>query len=172
MSWLSSTASRANPPKQHLTALRLHAVNREQYPRFYRGRYRLGMSLEMIADPGFRFTDREAARDDLAEILAVLHRCRLTENQLRADDEIRPVSGGGGYSELTPALRLELLKAAQQELRGVRRQLTLAGRAVGDVRAPSRACHLADLPAGGTSASVLPRRRVRGRVARLPPGGG
>ena len=115
------------PPEEHLTALRLHAVNREQYPRFYRGRYRLGMSLEMIADPGFRFTDREAAQDDLAEILAVLHRCRLTENQLCADDEIRPVSGGGGYSELTPALRLELLKAAQQELRGVRRQLTLAG---------------------------------------------
>jgi hypothetical protein len=113
------------PPEGHLTALRLHAVNREQYPRFYRGRYRLGMSLEMVADPGFRFAGGEAARDDLAEILAILHRCRLTENQLRAEDEIRPVSGGGGYSELTPALRLELLKAAQQELRGVRRQLTI-----------------------------------------------
>jgi hypothetical protein len=113
------------PPEQHLTALRLHALNREQYPRFYRGRYRLGMSLEMVADPGFRFTDREAAEDDVAEILAVLARCRLTENQLRAEDEIRPVSVGGGYSELTPALRLELLKAAQQELRGVRRQLTI-----------------------------------------------
>ena len=113
------------PPEQHLTALRLHAVNREQSPRFYRGRYRLGMSLEMVADPGFRFTDREAAGDDIAEILAVLHRCRLTENQLRAEDEIRPVSGAGGHWELTPALRLELLKAAQQELRGVRRQLTI-----------------------------------------------
>ena len=113
------------PPEQHLTALRLHALNREQYPRFYRGRYRLGMSLEMVADPGFRFTDREAAEDDIAEILAVLHRCRLTENQLRAEDEIGPVSVGGRYSELTPALRLELLKAAQQELRGVRRQLTI-----------------------------------------------
>jgi hypothetical protein len=115
------------PPEQHLTALRLHAVNREQYPRFYRGRYRLGMSLEMVADPGFRFTDGEAARDDLAEILTILHRCRLTENQLRAEDEIRPVPGAGEYSELTPALRLELLKAAQQELRGVRRQLTIGG---------------------------------------------
>jgi hypothetical protein len=113
------------PAEQHLTALRLHAVNREQYPRFYRGRYRLGMSLEMVADPGFRFTDRAAAQDDIAEILAVLHRCGLTENQLRAEDEIRSVSGAGGYSELTPALRLELLKAAQQELRGVRRQLTI-----------------------------------------------
>jgi hypothetical protein len=113
------------PPEEHLAALRLHAVNREQYPRFYRGRYRLGMSLEMVADPGFRFTDQEAARDDLAEILAILHRCRLTEKQLRAEDEMKGVSGGGGYSELTPAVRLELLKAAQQELREVRRQLTI-----------------------------------------------
>jgi hypothetical protein len=112
------------PPEQHLTALRLHAVNREQYPRFYRGRYRLGMSLEMVTDPGFRFTDREAAQEDLDEILSILHRCRLTENHLRARDEIRSVSGGG-YWELTPAVRLELLKAAQQELRGVRRQLTV-----------------------------------------------
>ncbi|HTW05560.1 MAG TPA: hypothetical protein VMF87_35070 [Streptosporangiaceae bacterium] len=115
------------PAEQHLTALRLHAVNREQYPRFYRGRYRLGMSLEMVADPGLRFTEREAAQEDLAEILAILHRCRLTENQLRAEDEIRPVADGEGYSELTPAVRLELLKAAQQELRGARRQLTLGG---------------------------------------------
>jgi hypothetical protein len=113
------------PPEEHLTALRLHAVNREQYPRFYRGRYRLGMSLEMVAAPGFRFTHREAVRDDLAAILNILHRCRLTEKHLCADDEIKPASGGGAYSELTPSLRLELLKAAQQELRGLRRQLTI-----------------------------------------------
>jgi hypothetical protein len=112
------------PPEEHLAALRLHAVNREQYPRFYRGRYRLGMSLEMMADPGFRFTDYATARDDLEEILAILHRCRLTHAQLGAADEIRPVADGGSW-ELTPAVRLELLKAAQQELRGVRRQLTL-----------------------------------------------
>jgi hypothetical protein len=115
------------PYGDHLTALRLHAVNREQYPRFYRGRYRLGMSLEMIADPGFRFTNVKAARDELAEILKILHRCRLTEKPLCADAEIRPAPGGGAGCELTPALRLELLKAAQQELRGVRRQLTILG---------------------------------------------
>ena len=115
------------PPEEHLTALRLHAVNREQYPRFYRGRYRLGMSLEMVTDAGFRFTDRKAARDDLAEILSVLDRCRLTERQLRADDEIRPVDGDGPYFELTPGVRLELLKAAQLELRQLRRQLTIPG---------------------------------------------
>ena len=33
----------------HVKALKLHANNQEQYPRFYRGRYRLAMSLEMIA---------------------------------------------------------------------------------------------------------------------------
>ncbi len=127
------------PPEEHLAALRLHAVNREQFPRFYRGRYRLGMSLEMIADPGFRFTDYATARDDLEEILAILHRCRLTHAQLTATDEIRPVDGGG-YWELTPAVRLELLKAAQQELRGVRRQLTI-GRVLlaAFVRRPERA---------------------------------
>jgi hypothetical protein len=85
------------------------------------------MSLEMVTDPGFRFTDREAARDDLAEILSILHRCRLTERRLRADDEIKPVSGSGPYFELTPTLRLELLKAAQQELQALRRQLTIPG---------------------------------------------
>jgi hypothetical protein len=108
----------------HLTALRLHAVNREQFPRFYRGRYRLGMSLEMVADQGFRFTCDKAAREELAEILNILHRCRLTEKQLCAEKEIRPAKSGKGW-ELTPAVRLELLKAAQQELRGVRRQLTI-----------------------------------------------
>jgi hypothetical protein len=108
----------------HLTALRLHAVNREQFPRFYRGRYRLGMSLEMVADQGFRFTCDKAAREDLAEILNILRRCDLTEKQLCAEKEIRPAKSGKGW-ELTPAVRLELLKAAQQELRGVRRQLTI-----------------------------------------------
>ncbi len=33
----------------HVKALLMHANNREQYPRFYRGRYRLAMSLEMVA---------------------------------------------------------------------------------------------------------------------------
>ena len=31
---------------RHPEALRLHTINRKQYPRFYRGRYRLGMSLK------------------------------------------------------------------------------------------------------------------------------
>ena len=115
------------PGLNHLTALRLHAVNRELFPRFYRGRYRLGMSLEMVADPAFRFACDGAARYEVGEILNILQRCRLTDRRLCVDDELRPASddGNGNGWELTPALRLELLKAAQQELRGVRRQLTI-----------------------------------------------
>jgi hypothetical protein len=112
------------PYEDHLTALRLHAVNRDQYPRFYRGRYRLAMSLEMVADPGFGFTDRAEGRDELTGTLNVLHRCRLTDKRRCEDDDIRAVPGGDGW-ELKPALRLELLTVAQRELRGVRRQLTL-----------------------------------------------
>jgi len=110
------------PGENQLTALRLHAVNREHFPRFYRGRYRLGMSLEMVADHGFRFTG-DKAQEELDEILRILHRCGLTEKPL-TEDQIS-VACADGRRELTPALRLELLKAAQQELRGVRRQLTI-----------------------------------------------
>jgi hypothetical protein len=112
------------PYEDHLTALRLHAVNRAQYPRFYRGRYRLAMSLEMVADPGFSFTDRREGLDELAGALDVLHRCQVTKKRRCGQDDIRLASGGQSW-ELTPALRLELLAAAQGELRGVRRQLTL-----------------------------------------------
>jgi hypothetical protein len=110
--------------EDHLTALRLHAVNRDQYPRFYRGRYRLAMSLEMVADPGFTFADRTEGLDELGGTVGVLHRCRLTDQRRCGDEDIRRAPAGEGW-ELAPALRLELLKAAQQELRGVRRQLTL-----------------------------------------------
>src|SRR5580693_4248956 len=108
------------PGENQLTALRLHAVNREHFPRFYRGRYRLGMSLEMVADHGFRFTGDKAAQEELDEILRILHRCGLTEKRLTKNQI--SVACADGRRELTPALRLELLKAAQQELRGVRRQ--------------------------------------------------
>ena len=36
---------------RHVEALLMHAINRERYPCFYRGRYRLAMSLEMITNP-------------------------------------------------------------------------------------------------------------------------
>jgi hypothetical protein len=117
---------RGQASTDHLAALRLHAANRERYPRFYRGRYRLGMSLEMMANPHFRFTDPETTKRELDQILRVLARCGLTAKRLCADSDIRPAVGGTpGELELSPELRLELLSAAESELRGVRRQLTL-----------------------------------------------
>ena len=104
----------------HMAALRLHAVNREQHPRFYRGRYRLSMSLEMIANPAFRLreTMRLRIRTCLVESLAILNRCDVTRNNTRWEDHI--VDG-----ELQPKLRETLLVAAREELRAIRRQLTL-----------------------------------------------
>lgn len=122
----------------HLDALRLHALSLDQYPRFYRGRYRLGMSLEMIAGPGLRFCYDDNTRQQLDEILGTLHRHpltgsaerRLTRDRLTrrdtcevgdlvqcVDDETR--------CTLSASLRLDLLTAAMQVLREVRVQLTL-----------------------------------------------
>jgi hypothetical protein len=104
----------------HMAALRLHAVNREQHSRFYRGRYRLSMSLEMIANPAFRLRETCAAEDThmLVESLAILNRCHVTRNNTRWED---PIVDG----ELQPELRETLLVAAREELRAIRRQLTL-----------------------------------------------
>jgi hypothetical protein len=100
----------------HMAALRLHVINREQHPRFYRGRYRLSMSLEMIANPAFPLQDTDA--DILDEILAVLNRCGATKDVVRKPDDI--VAG-----MLQPRLREKLLAVARDELRVIRRQLTL-----------------------------------------------
>ena len=100
----------------HVRALRLHAVNREKYRRFYRGRYRLGMSLEMIANPEFRLNGNEE-RDLLLDSLRSLYRCGVTD---LAPDGQEICSG-----QVPLAVRKELLRAAQNELRVVRQQLTL-----------------------------------------------
>ena len=70
-----STISRAC----HTEALWLHALNRQQYPRFFRGRYRLGMSLEMIANHEFRLWDKEDW-GLLRESLHILDHCRVTSD--------------------------------------------------------------------------------------------
>ena len=101
----------------HVAALRLHAMNREDYRRFYRGRYRLGMSLEMIANPDFELRD-EVAATDMVECLRILDRCRVTRGPAGRYDDIMP-------GKLGRELRRELLAAAQDELRAVRQQLTL-----------------------------------------------
>jgi hypothetical protein len=99
---------------RHTEALWLHAFNRAHYPRFFRGRYRLGMSLEMIANREFRPWDKEAA-DKLGESLDILDRCRVTSGAKRSIPA----------EKLSPALRMELLEAAMTELRACQRQLTL-----------------------------------------------
>src|SRR5215469_2235326 len=100
----------------HLAALRLHAINREQHPRFYRGRYRLSMSLEMIANPEFPLEDADT--DILLEILTILNRCDATKDVVRKENCI--VAG-----TLQSSLRDQLLMAAAEELRAIRRQVTL-----------------------------------------------
>jgi uncharacterized membrane protein YsdA (DUF1294 family) len=102
--------------RNHTRALWLHAINRKQYPRFFRGRYRLGMSLEMIANPQFGTLKKEAW-DDLRESLHILDQCGITGN---AEDscEVRA-------APLSAELRKELLTAARNELRAYRRHLTL-----------------------------------------------
>ena len=108
----------------HARALRLHAINRSQYPRFWRGRYRLGMSLEMIANPAFSIPDEEAT--DMRESLSILDRCRVTRDAGRIYDEFARERLPGPLKEKrADALREMLLAAAQNELRIVRRQLTL-----------------------------------------------
>jgi hypothetical protein len=104
----------------HMAALRLHAVNREQHPRFYRGRYRLSMSLEMIANRDFRLRKKHEAEDTamLVESLEILNRCNVTGNDTCWEDHIKG-------RELQLELKETLLKAATDELRAIRRQLTL-----------------------------------------------
>ena len=98
----------------HMAALSLYAINREQYPRFYRSRYRLGMSLEMIANPAFEIGGE--AESMLKEILGRLDRCGVTDDAACTCEIVgeRLWAGSG-----------ELLKAAKNELRACRRQLML-----------------------------------------------
>jgi hypothetical protein len=99
---------------RHVAALRLHALNREQHPRFYRGRYRLSMSLEMIANPEFRLASADRALLD--ESLAILKRCGVPKDAPRQDDDIK---------DEARQVREKLLAAAAAELRTIRRQMTL-----------------------------------------------
>jgi hypothetical protein len=104
---------------RHVEALLLHAINRERYPGFYRGRYRLAMSLEMISnpDPGKNIDAAEVPKLD--EALNILNRIGLA---------VPGKSGAvcrGGKAELPAKLRADLLDAAWDELQGIRQYLTL-----------------------------------------------
>ena len=104
----------------HFRALALHANNREQYPRFYRGRYRLAMSLEMIAslDPKKRMSEKE--RDAFDAALRILRRWdgkRADKNETYHVEDDKLV--------LSTDLRSYLLEAAQKELQEIGQYLTL-----------------------------------------------
>ena len=117
-------ASLEDLEREQLIALRLHAMNREQYPRFFRGTYRLCMSLEMVADPGYTIFNPAAARVMLDETLDILYRAGRTAIDRCGDDDIHVEAGASGPSVLSHRLREALLRAAQRDLRAMRRQLS------------------------------------------------
>jgi hypothetical protein len=100
---------------EHVPALLLHATNRERYPRFYRGRFRLAMSMKMVASRGEEIGVAEAA--ELRNALKILCRCGVTK---ACGTKVWP-----GHGEMPAWLRAELLDAARQELRAIRRHLML-----------------------------------------------
>ena len=144
----------------HLAALRLHALNREQYPRFYRDRYRLGMSLEMIASPEcVLHYDHHDTKSQLDEILGILSRQRLTTVAKCADDDVEPCCKHDHCCALSPSLRLVLLTAAATVFDEVRMKLTLRRVVWDTIRHRSeRTIWLAYWP-------LLPGRRTRRRWA-------
>jgi hypothetical protein len=116
--------------RHHVKALRLHAINREEYPRFFRGRYRLAMSLEMVAGLNFS-TLRPEDFDDLREALRILDRCKVTlPPNANHDDSFSALRTFDNYKTLGNEddrrnLRLSLLTTARKELQVVRKQLVL-----------------------------------------------
>jgi hypothetical protein len=106
--------------RDHVKALGLHAINREQYKRFYRGRYRLAMSLEMIAssDPCTRMSEEQAVPFDA--VLTILHRW-----DGKPADESEECHVEDCKLVLSTGLRSYLLKAAWKELQKIRKYLTL-----------------------------------------------
>jgi hypothetical protein len=109
----------------HLAALRLHAMNLDEHPRFYRGRYRLGMSLEMIASPKPKLRDDDDPRRQLDEILGTFTRRGLPVRARTEPGDLTPCADDKTRCTLSKSLSLELLTVAARELRGVRAQLTL-----------------------------------------------
>jgi len=105
----------------HVQALALHATNQEQYPRFYRGRYRLAMSLEMIAssDPGTKMSEEDEVTFEA--VLRILHRWDGTPR----GDKSKEYRVKNGTLLLCTELRSYLLGAAWKELQKIRKYLTL-----------------------------------------------
>jgi hypothetical protein len=121
--------------RQALESLRLHALNRELHSRFYRGRYRLAMSLEMIANPEHYLPNDKATWDNLQETLDILYRSGLTDEPLKVSGEY--LTNNGTWKEVTPPsgdeapcmrasrdLVLQMLQIAAKDLGEARTQLS------------------------------------------------
>ena len=106
-----------------LNSLRLHAMNRAQYPRFYRGRYRLAMSLQMASNPAHPPFDAKDTKTTLDDTLKILRQAGLTDWKLAKGDVGEPDCDG--HCTLSVGLRRELLTIAAKELHDIRRQLAL-----------------------------------------------
>jgi hypothetical protein len=106
-----------------LNSLRLHAMNRAQYPRFYRGRYRLAMSLEMVSNTEHLPFGAKDTKTTLDDTLKILRQAGLTTRELADADVGEP--DRDGRCTLSVSLRKELLTIAAGELRDIRRQLAL-----------------------------------------------
>jgi hypothetical protein len=111
--------------RSHLTALRLHALNRREHPRFFNGRYSLGMSLGMVANRDLKSITPASTRVLLDEILAALYQCGVTAAARCEEGDLYYANGSSGPSVLSHELRATLLHAARRELRYVRRHLSL-----------------------------------------------
>jgi hypothetical protein len=116
-------ASLLDLDNRDLDSLRLHAMNREEYPRFYRGRYRLAMSLQMISNPDHEPFGADT-EESLDEILGILCRCGMTKKAACVPGDVR-MCHDRAHRTLSPSLRMELLNIAARELRDIRRQLTV-----------------------------------------------
>ena len=89
--------------RQSLESLRLHALNRELHHRFFRGRYRLAMSLEMIANPEHYLPNDKETWDNLGETLEILYRMRA--DGWHAPGECRVPDGQRNLESSHPAVR-------------------------------------------------------------------
>jgi hypothetical protein len=122
---------------QNLESFRLHALNRELHPRFYRGRYRFAMSLEMIANPEHYLPYNAAMLRKLADTLEIISRSGPADSMLQgyvrdtrkeADllGALSPSSGAALCAPLPPKLARKLLGIAGKDLRDVRAHLSLS----------------------------------------------
>ena len=158
-------ASLEDLERENLIALRLHALNREQYPRFFRGTYRLCMSLEMIADPGYTFFNPAAARVILDDTLDILYRAGRTAVDRCGDGDIQPRTGRDRAVGAVPRAARDAARLRPARPAGHQAPAVASSRRVEHVLAPRRARGVAAALAAGEPPGV-PGRRLRRRAGR------